>query len=132
MKNPRFKIGEWVRVYQTVSFEYDNSNRRLPVKSYCALYGQIVGATYRKSGVYSPAGYGSSSYKDPLDYEAPYLSEDKTYLVWKIAIGYTNKPLEAFEEDLVEANLRTSLLHWRYSKNINRFYLEEKKNVKLI
>ena len=85
MKKPRFKIGEWVRAENTVKFDYNINNERIPIKQ-DSVNGVIVGATTRFVG--KGNGYGK-------------LYIEKALLVWQIRQGYSNKPYEALDEDVV-------------------------------
>jgi len=85
MKKPRFKIGEWVRAKNTVKFDYDKNDNRIPFK-HNGCNGVIIGATTRYIG--KGNGYG-------------HLYNTKPINVWQIRQGYSNKPYEALDEDVV-------------------------------
>ena len=85
MKKPRFKIGEWVRAENTVKFDYNGQDERIPIKQ-DGINGVVVGATTRFVG--RGNGYGK-------------LYIEKALLVWQIRQGYSNKPYEALDEDVV-------------------------------
>jgi hypothetical protein len=90
MRKLKFQIGQWVRSSYIALFKYKN-NERVVVRREREICGQIVGAVYRQLGRYSE----SSDYDDP-----PRLIVCKMILVWRVAIGYLNHPVDVLEEDL--------------------------------
>lgn len=115
MKNPTYKIGDWVLVQATVSFEYDDSDNRRPVRKRCGVFAaQVVGAKYCQVGKYES---GHIRY-DPLDgddVEPPSLNCKGTVVVWLVRRGMTNKPIEVLPDDLNSPEIRGHKLPWRFA-----------------
>lgn len=93
MKKPRFKIGEWVRAENTVTFcsNFEPNNPERVMAFGAGLNGIIVGATTRFLGIVMDNG---------LD-EGASLINRKAIKVWQIRQGYSNKLYEALDEDVV-------------------------------
>jgi len=89
MDKRKFVIGEWVKVKSTVYFVYQN-DKRVVRKRQSGVCGQIVGARIRFTGEYCW----------PVEHEPSVLKKTGRVIVWQIAIGYLNKPIEALEEDI--------------------------------
>jgi len=93
MKKPRFKIGEWVRAENTVTFcsnlEPNNPERVMAFGA--SLNGVVVGSTTRFIG----------AIMNNRHFENASLINRKSVQVWQIRQGYSNKPYEALNEDVV-------------------------------
>lgn len=99
MKKPKFKIGDWVSIAATASFEYDDKNHKQVVRTETRPWiGQIVGAKRKQTGWYDP-GY-SGGYWDE-EKEAPSFTIDRTITVWLVTRGLVNIPLMCLEDDLI-------------------------------
>ena len=87
----KYKIGDWVKVKNKVSFNYDKDNNRIINKEEVNIFGQICGAKRRQLGKLSnsPSSYGQS-----------YLKVGRIITVWLVRTGMINKPIEALEEDI--------------------------------
>ena len=92
MKNPRFKIGEWVRAESTILFG-SNHDPKVPERiifKRSGVNGIIVGAATRFLG-----------FIKTHEWEQACLKVKKSVMVWKIRQGYMNKEYEALDEDVV-------------------------------
>lgn len=100
MKHPAFEIGQWVKVKATVSFPVNYGTKRKDAVRHerPPILARIVGARYRCIGN-RVSGSGSAGF-DGYDYAPGYLKVEKKVFVWLVSRGYTNEPMEAFEEDL--------------------------------
>lgn len=92
----RFKIGDWVSVKAVVRFVWKDKGEKAIERECVQFDGQIVGATYKKTG-HLECGYHSYD----GEYEPAYFSPNKTVFVWKVVRGITNKPLYVLPEDVV-------------------------------
>ena len=93
MKEPRFKIGEWVRAKETILFG-SNHDPKVPERiifKRSGVNGIIVGAATRFLGVIKTHEWE----------EQACLKVKKSVMVWKIRQGYMNKEYEALDEDVV-------------------------------
>jgi hypothetical protein len=111
-KKSRFCIGQYVTVQAICKMEYEsregiapkgknNANRiahRVPCRPFNGL---IVGARYRMLGRYNSGGDVGNH--DGYEYEPPYLSVKGSVLVWLVARGMTNHPVEVLDEDVEPA-----------------------------
>lgn len=109
MKNPTFKIGDWVEVKAVISFYYDEGGKRVVGKYKKTRIGQIIGVKKRQLGIVSKKYYN----------EQAQLNVSKVITVWQIKTGYINKPIEALEEDIkalweYDAFLKERKLPWFY------------------
>lgn len=95
---PKYKIGQWVRVYRKLGFNltqvYDSDDyaRRKTISVYGLtnpIDGVIVGATRKFLGVIHHGG---------PDWQG-YLEIEGSVLCWKIAVGYLNKPILVLDGD---------------------------------
>ena len=104
MRNPKFKIGDWVRIQAETYLEYDNNGDRQIIRNPMVRTGQVCGAKRRMLGQYkggeTKQNYYGGSYDYETDYEQPYLNIKGSIVVWLIRIGYLNKPVEVLEEDI--------------------------------
>ena len=92
MKNPKFKIGDWVLIKAKVRLDYDKNGYRQVKRTPTEKTGQICGAKRRFLGKISNPSYYSG--------DQAYLTVKGSILVWLVRIGYLNKPIEVFEEDI--------------------------------
>jgi hypothetical protein len=111
---PKFKIGQWVRVEAKTHFyiRHDSSTgdlfrRQMRVGLTDPVEGVIVGATYKFCGKYHPGDHESNGYIDPSE----------SYLVWKVAIGYLNKPIFAMAEGIVPIDGVGKSIPWKDCDN---------------
>jgi hypothetical protein len=121
MKNPTFKIGQWVKVEAIVSVDYDSKGNRKIYRFKTTGIGQIIGAKKRQLGV----GRASIRGHDLLgyhEYEPAFLEISRVITVWQIKTGYINKPIEALEEDIktlweYDEFLKERKLPWLYARH---------------
>jgi len=93
MKEPKFKIGDWVSIDKIIVVKYNNHDHKVVVvkKLFKRVFGQICGLKRKFTGKYSLA-------IDPNFYDDAYLKVDGSILLWEIKIGYLNIPLTTKEE----------------------------------
>jgi hypothetical protein len=99
MKNPKFKIGDWVQVKAQSYLEYDNKGERQIRKVPVIKTGQICGARRRFLGTYVINEYRETYYSMSEPGEA-HLDVKGSVLFWLVRTGYLNKPIHVLEEDI--------------------------------
>jgi len=103
----RFTIGSYVLCTAKVKFNYfepvENPNKRTYIKESCEYLGWVVGAVRRYEGNYT-AGKEYGTFYDGPDYQPPFFTATKSYLLWKVANSLTAKPIEVFDEDIYLAS----------------------------
>lgn len=100
----KYKIGDWVKVKNKISLDYDKDNNRVINKEEVNIFGQVCGARKRQLGKLVPPavpGY----YSDPAEYKQPYLDTKEVITVWLVRTGMLNKPIEVLEEDMYKTLL---------------------------
>lgn len=109
---PTFKIGQSVQVNlgDEVGAKYDNKNYRVIgyIKDYLNEYvdGKITGMKTFQEGQIR-GGYKYHNYYDfEPEYSTPYLDVKDTIKVWGVRLGYINRELYFFEEDIIKIDDR--------------------------
>lgn len=120
MKMPTFKIGQQVLVdkYKRVVVDYDSDDNRFLVRWGDAgelrsglkksAVGVVVGAKNMQEGKLRGGGYVSSTFLIDPDYERGVLHVKRVTTVWLVRLGYLNRPLRFFPEDMLPVNEKES------------------------
>jgi hypothetical protein len=96
--NTVFKIGDYVWCEETVSMVRED-NKKILVKNPAKFSGWVVGVTRRFEGEVVPEKR-TRHYLTKDEVKPAYFRAKKSYLVYKVARGMMNTPVEVLEEDL--------------------------------
>lgn len=118
MKRPAFNIGDWVTATHCVEFSYETDQpesecqiddnhwedrrtfHRRVRKVEQQIVGQVVGGRTRPLGEFrNRYSYGT---EDGYEEVPSYLEVKSTVFVYLVREGFTNRPIEVLQEDLVK------------------------------
>ena len=105
MKEPKFKIGDWVATKTEVEVDYNEESQKVVFKNQLnkRIIGQICGAKRKFLGVLKePSPNSKYSYYEPDSYgdHEPYLKVTGSVILWEIRIGFLNIPILTTEEHI--------------------------------
>jgi len=105
MKEPKFKIGDWVATKTEVEVDYNEESQKVVFKNQLnkRIIGQICGAKRKFLGVLRGGPYNDKNYSyEPDSYgdHEPYLKVTGSVILWEIRIGFLNIPILTTEEHI--------------------------------
>lgn len=104
MKLNRFNVGDAVQVKATLlrtkTFFLDGRYEARWVREPCAKVGVIVGAGRRQEGQRIPGSYYPKGIYGPIEAIPPEFIPERTFQVWKVRFGLTNKPVDVLDADV--------------------------------
>jgi hypothetical protein len=97
MNKKRFKIGDWVHISKIATRTQrtiENVRRSVLITTAqpTVVSGQIIGIKQFTTGKIAHGG----------EFERNYLYETTTHVVWAVSHGMMNKPIFAFDEDVID------------------------------
>jgi hypothetical protein len=126
----KFKIGDWVKSKHYSEIVYEGNKRCLFIYSKSEEFvGQICGAVYRKVGKKTLGTSSTIGLFAFEEYDPPYFDVEKTYFLYQIRIGFTNKPIEVLEKHIEKVDSEGRILPFRYCK-VYRWTENDKKNLR--
>ena len=97
--NTPFKLGDYVWCEESVSV-VRKGNKKVLVKKPAKFNGWIIGVTRRFEGDIVPERVIKRHFFGKEEVRPAYFVAQKSYLVYKVARGMMNTPIEVLEEDL--------------------------------